>query len=151
MKKEIIENYIFKGFGFPVILPIAVFIINKRESKFLDINMEELKDRVAFSIITYPYAFNGAMTHFIRTYIDFSIDEMADLLDVPKKIISNWEKKDRPINLTERQRSKLILKLKQHFFNKKEIKISEAILNSKDLLNEMHNEPLSVDGLYRVG
>ncbi len=71
--------------------------------------------------------------------------------DVPKKFISNWGKKDRPINLTERQRSKLILKLKQHFFNKKEIKISEAILNSKDSLNEMHNEPLSVDRLYRVG
>ena len=153
MKKEIIENYVFKGFGFPVILPFAVFRENARGTKFLDIDMEELKDKVAFSIITYPYAYSGAILQFIRSYLDLSTIQMAKFLEVAQQTISNWEKKkkDCPLNLTERQRSNLLLKLRLHFFYKKEIKISEAILNSKNSLNEMHNEPLSVDELYRVG
>lgn len=153
MKKEIIENYVFKGFGFPVVLPFAIFRENSRGTKYLDVNMEDLKDKVAYSIITYPYAHTGAIFQFIRNYLDLSTIQMAKCLDVAQQTISNWEKKkkDSPLNLTERQRSKLLLKLRLHFFNKKETEISEAILNSKDSLNEMHKEPLSVDGLYRVG
>jgi DNA-binding transcriptional regulator YiaG len=151
MKKEIIENYVFKGFGFPVVLPIAVFRENKRGIKFLDIDMEELKDKVAFRIITYPYAYTGAILQFIRNYMDLSTIQMAKFLEVAQQTISNWERKDGPLNLTERQRSKLLLKLRLHFFYKKEIEISEAILNSKDSLNEMHDEPLTVDELYHVG
>lgn len=151
MKKEIIENYIFKGFGFPVILPIAVFRENARGTKFLDIDMEDLKDKVAFSIVTYPYAYTGAILQFIRNYLDLSTIQMARFLDVAQQTISNWEKKDGPLNLTERQRSKILLKLRLHFFNKKETEINEAILNSKYSVNKRNDEPLTVDELYRVG
>jgi DNA-binding XRE family transcriptional regulator len=78
---------------------------------------------------------------------------MAKFLDVAQQTISNWEKKKKnePLNLTERQRSKLLLKLRLHFFNKKEIEISEAILNSKESSKQMHKEPLTIDEIYRVG
>jgi len=153
MKKEIKENFVFKGFGFPIILPFAVFKENARGIKFLDIDMEELKDKAAFSIITYPYAYTGAMLGFIRNYLGFSTIQMAEILDVAQQTITNWEKKkkDESLRLTEKQRSNFLLKLRLHFFNKKETEINEAILNSKVSSNEIHDEPLIIDELYHVG
>ena len=78
---------------------------------------------------------------------------MAAILDVAQQTITNWEKKKKneSLNLTEKQRSYLLLKLRQHFFNKKEEEINESILNSKKTSGEIHDEPLVIDDLYRVG
>ena len=151
MNKEIRENYVFKGFGLPVILPFAVFRENARGIRYLDIDIEKLKDKVAYSIITYPYAHTGAILSFIRNYLDLSTIQMAEILDVAQQTVTNWEKKkNKSLNLTEKQRSHLLLKLKQHFFNKKEEEINESILNSKKFSGEIHHEPLVIDELYRV-
>ncbi|MAZ50016.1 MAG: hypothetical protein CME65_15750 [Halobacteriovoraceae bacterium] len=153
MKKEIIENYVFKGFGFPVVLPFAVFKENSRGTRYLDMDMNELKDKVAYRIITYPYAYTGAILKFTRSYLDLSTIQMAEILEVAQQTISNWEKKkvDEPLNLSEKQRSKLLLKLQQHFFNKKEEEINDAILSSRESVNEVHSEPMVIDELYHVG
>lgn len=153
MNKEIKENYVFNGFGFPIILPFAVFKENSRGIKYLDIDMDDLKDKVAYGVITYPYAYTGAILNFIRNYLDLSTIQMAEVLEVAQQTITNWEKKKKneALVLTEKQRSKLILKLQQHFFNKKQDEISEAILNSKQSSEEIHSEPLVIEELYRVG
>jgi DNA-binding transcriptional regulator YiaG len=151
MKKEIVENYIFNGFGFPVIIPLAVFKENARGTKYLDINMEELKDKVAYRMIIYPYAYTGSNLTFLRNYLELSTIEMAEILEVVQQTISNWEKKkERPLVLTDKQRSKISLKVQQHLFNKKQEEISEALLNSRLSSNEVHTEPLILDEFYSV-
>lgn len=149
MRKEIIENYTFKGFGFPVVLPFAVFKENSRGTLYLDMDMNELKDR----IITYPYAFTGAILKFTRDYLGISTIQMAAVLDVAQQTISNWEKKkaSEPLSLSEKQRSKLALKIQQHYFNKKEEEINDAILSSRESFNDVHSEPMVIDELYHVG
>lgn len=153
MKNEIIQNYVFKGFGFPIVLPFAVFKENSRGVRYLDIDMEDLKDKVAYGIMKYPYAYTGAILKFTRGYLDLSTIQMAEILEVAQQTISNWEKKkvNESLNLNERQRSRLLLKLQQSFFNKKEEEISEAILNSRSSVNEAHSGPLVVDEMYCIG
>ena len=153
MNKEIRENYIFKGFGFPVVLPFAIFKENNRGTKYLDMNMEEIKNKVAYGIITYPYAYTGAMLNFIRNYLDFSTIQMAKLLSVVQQTITNWEKKKKneSLNFSDEQRSHLILKLRQYFFNKQEVEIHELILNSKKFKNDLSVEPIVISEFYKLG
>ena len=149
MKREVIENYIFTGFGFPIQLPFAIFKENERGISYLDIDMKELEDRVAFQLMLHPYAYTGAILHFIRNYLNLSTIQLAKTLSVVQQTISNWEKKkNSPIPLNNRQRSYLLLQLKQHFFNKKETDINEAILKFKDSSKIIDHRPLIIDRLY---
>jgi DNA-binding XRE family transcriptional regulator len=152
-KKEIIENYIFTGLGIPVLLPFAVFKENARGVKYLDVDMKELKNKVALSLMMYRYAYTGAMLNFIRNYLGLSTIQMAEILDISQQTVTNWETKKREgsLSLSEKQRSYLVLKLRQCFFNQKETEINEAMLNSRQSSKELHEEPLIIDELSKTG
>lgn len=148
MHQEIVENFVFRGFSFPVLLPIAVFKVNSRGTKFLDINMEELKDRVAFSLMTYPYAYNGGMLYFIRRYLDFSLREMALVLEVNEDDLVRWEEKSQhSVRLTAGQRIALFQELKLCFFKNKEKTIDEGV-KEKESWYEVDEGLLEIGMLY---
>lgn len=148
MHQEIVENFVFRGFSFPVLLPIAVFKVNSRGTKFLDINMEELKDRVAFSLMTYPYAYNGGMLYFIRRYLDFSLREMALVLEVNEDDLVRWEEKSQhSVRLTAGQRFALFQELKLCFFKNKEKTIDEGV-KEKESWYEVDEGLLEIGMLY---
>lgn len=148
MHQEIVENFVFRGFSFPVLLPIAVFKVNSRGTKFLDINMEELKDRVAFSLMTYPYAYNGGMLYFIRRYLDFSLREMALVLEVSEEELVRWEEKSQvAVRLGKEQRIAVFEELKQCFFKNKEKVIDEGV-KERESWNEVNEELLEIGMLY---
>lgn len=148
MHQEIVENFVFRGFSFPVLLPIAVFKVNSRGTKFLDINMEELKDRVAFSLMTYPYAYNGGMLYFIRRYLDFSLREMALVLEVNEDDLVRWEEKSQhSVRLTAEQRIALFQELKLCFIRNKEKMIDEGV-KEKESWYEVDEGLLEIGMLY---
>jgi DNA-binding transcriptional regulator YiaG len=152
MKNEIIENYTFTGFGFPVVLPLAVFKTNSRGVRFLDLDTEELKNKVAINLITHPYTYNGAMLNFMRHYIEFSTIQLAEVLEVAQQTISNWEQKKKNIalDLTEKQKSRLVLKMQQYYLNKLEQKVSENFILSKDSPKSNAEQIVIIDELYKA-
>jgi DNA-binding transcriptional regulator YiaG len=153
MNTEIRTNYIFKGFGFSVLLPMVKFNTNSRDIKTLDIDMDELKDKVADYLLTHKYAYSGAMLNFIREYMSLSTRDLASVLGVSQQTISNWEKdkKHDSVPLNSFQRMMLIMRLKQFIFSQKETIINETIQNSIEVSNEYHEEPLILDDLYQTG
>lgn len=128
MHQEIVENFVYRGFSFPVLLPIAIFKVNDRGTKLLDVNIEELADRVAWSLLTYSYAFTGGQIYFIRKYMEMSPHEMAQLLDVSEGTIRGWEGNSlEATQLNREQRMAIIKGLKESYFAKKERWIEKAM------------------------
>lgn len=153
MNTEIKTNYIFKGFGFGVLLPMVKFKTNARDIKTLDIDMEELKDKVADYLLTHKYAYSGAMLNFMREYMSLSTRDLASVLGVSQQTISNWEKdkKHDSVPMSSFQRTMLVMRLKQFIFSKKETIINETIQNSQDISSEYNEDPLILDYLYQTG
>jgi DNA-binding transcriptional regulator YiaG len=153
MNNDIQTNYIFKGFGFDILLPIAKFKTNARGIKILDASIEHLKDKVADYLLTYKYAYSGAMLNFIREYMSLSTRELASILGVAQQTISNWEKdkKNSSIPTSSLQRTMLVLRLKQFMFSRKENAITETIHSSQETSRVYHEEPLIIDDLYKTG
>jgi DNA-binding transcriptional regulator YiaG len=153
MNTEIKTNYIFKGFGFGVLLPMVKFKTNARDIKTLDIDMDELKDKVADYLLTHKYAYSGAMLNFMREYMSLSTRDLASVLGVSQQTISNWEKdkKHDSVPMSSFQRIMLVMRLKQFIFSKKETIINETIQNSQDISSEYNEDPLILDDLYQTG
>lgn len=149
MEQEIVENFVFKGFCFPVLLPIAVFKVNSRGTKLLDINIDDLKDRVAFGLMTYPYAYDGAKINFIRNYMEMTHEALGAVIGVSGNVIFEWEEaKHITVGLSLEQRHIIIDKLKEFYFNKKEYVIEDSKLRHKETWNEENRDLLEVGMLY---
>lgn len=133
MHQEIVENFVYRGFSFPVLLPIAIFKVNDRGTKLLDVDIEELADRVAWRLLTYPFAYTGGQLYFIRKYMDLTPHQMAESLDVNESTIRGWEANSlEATQLNGDQRLSIINGLKESYFKKKEMWIEKALKNQEN-------------------
>ena len=133
MHQEIVENFVYRGFSFPILLPIAIFKVNDRGTKLLDVDIEELADRVAWSLLTYPYAYTGGQLYFIRKYMELTPHDMAERLDVNESTIRGWEANSlEATQLSPEQRVALVTGLKEMYWAKKEKAIEKALENQEN-------------------
>lgn len=133
MHQEIVENFVYRGFSFPILLPIAIFKVNDRGTKLLDVDIEELADRVAWRLLTYTYAYTGGQLYFIRKYMELTPHEMAERLDVTESTIRGWEGNSlEATQLSPEQRETIVNGLKESYWRKKEAAIKKAQSNREN-------------------
>ena len=96
MKKKIMENYIFEGFGFPVVLHNVV--VGKFEGEeYPELNYQELEFKTVQSLIASPKALTGNQFKFLRKFMKHSLREIADGIEVSHSQIKNWEEKTKEV------------------------------------------------------
>lgn len=89
---KILDVYIFKGFGFDVILKnIVVKSIDGEE--YPAINLNELKNTTAKALLTSKQRLTGYQIKFLRTYLKMSYDEVAAEIHVAASTLRSWENK----------------------------------------------------------
>jgi len=113
MKKKIIEKFIFEGFGFSVLLHNVVVGQYDGED-FPEINYKELKDKTVRALIMSSKAISGAQLQFLRKYMNKSLRDLGEELEVSHAQIKNWE--DRSSELTGLSQNQE-RKLKNHALN----------------------------------
>jgi DNA-binding transcriptional regulator YiaG len=90
MKNKKIKSFIYKAFGFPILL------INVPMKKILgewviDINYNVLEKAVLRSLINKPILLNGAEWRFIRKSLILTTTDFGKIFDVSHAAISKWE------------------------------------------------------------
>lgn len=148
MHQEIVENFVYRGFSFPILLPIAIFKVNDRGTKLLDMDIEELADRVAWSLLIYAYAYTGGQLYFIRKYMELNPRDMAERLAVNESTIRGWEANSlEATQLSPEQRVALVTGLKEMYLRKKE-KVIEKAMGDQENWERADSHVMEIRVLY---
>lgn len=87
-----LKTYIFKGFGFDVLLKnVAINSVDGEE--YPNINMIELKMNTAKALLTNRQRLTGHQFKFLRSYLKMSFDEVSDKIHIPASTLRSWENK----------------------------------------------------------
>jgi hypothetical protein len=93
MKKTIIKNYEFKGFGFPVVfdrMEMRQVLDGETVPLF---NMRVVQDMVFEALVHYPAQMSGNHLAFVRKYMGLTQKEFAYMIGLSTHgRISTWEK-----------------------------------------------------------
>lgn len=89
--KEVVKEFIYDGFGFPVKLH-NVIILKDRDYTYPLIALNDLMFKVATALIIRNEKLSGAKLKFLRKFCNKSLDDFAKILEVSKTTILNWEK-----------------------------------------------------------
>lgn len=92
MKKEILQEYIFTGFGFPVRLK-NVTMITDNSYTYADIEDHKLEKKVLLKLAKSDQALTGAQLKYIRQFLEYTIRDFANLLGVTHPTIIKWQEK----------------------------------------------------------
>ncbi|MEI8348350.1 MAG: hypothetical protein WCG27_12855 [Pseudomonadota bacterium] len=84
--------YVFKGFGFDVIIH-NVEIKEIHGETYPDIDMNELKIITAKEVIKSREGLTGKKLKFLRTFLKLSYQELSKVVDVPPSTLRLWEEK----------------------------------------------------------
>ncbi len=87
-----VKTYIFKGFGFDVLLK-NVSIKTVEGQEYPNINMNELKTDTAKSLIASKQRLTGYQLKFLRTYLKMSFDQLNEKIFIPSSTLRSWEGK----------------------------------------------------------
>ena len=87
-----LKTYIFKGFGFDVLLK-DVNVKSVDGEEYPDINMNELKTDTAKALLTNKQCLTGHQLKFLRTYLKMSFDEVSEKIHIPASTLRSWENK----------------------------------------------------------
>lgn len=140
--KKIVEYYDYQGLGFPIILK-DVAIIQDREYEYALINHHEVMNKAAFNLVIKHENLDGARLKFLRRFINYSLDEMAELTDMPKSTLHNWEKDSgKPLDLPSEKLKCIFLKVRDRLANEISEKLERAIL--KDIIATKDMSPLEI-------
>ncbi len=87
-----LETYIFKGFGFDVLLrDVSIKSVDGQE--YPNIDMKELKTDTAKSLLTSKQSLTGYQLKFLRTYLKMSFDQLSEKIFIPSSTLRSWEGK----------------------------------------------------------
>lgn len=87
-----VENYVFKAFGFDVVLH-NVEINEAHGEAYPNINMNDLKLKTAKEIIKSKSSITGKKLKFLRTFLGLSFNELSNEINVPASTLRSWESK----------------------------------------------------------
>ena len=89
---KIVNDYIFSGFGFDVLIQKAK-ISSADGEDYLDMNMNELKLLTAKALLMNKQRLNGYQFKFLRTFLKMSFDDVSDKIQIPASTLRSWENK----------------------------------------------------------
>lgn len=89
---KVAETYIFKGFGFDILLKNVV-IKKVDDDEYPDINMNELKLDTAKALLASKQRLTGYQIKFLRTFLKMSFDNVESKIRVPASTLRSWESK----------------------------------------------------------
>ena len=87
-----VENYVFKAFGFDVVLH-NVEIKEAHGEAYPNINMNDLKLKTAKEIIKSKSSITGKKLKFLRNFLGLSFNELSNEINVPASTLRSWESK----------------------------------------------------------
>ena len=87
-----LENYVFKAFGFDVVLH-NVEIKEAHGEAYPNINMNDLKLKTAKEIIKSKSSITGKKLKFLRNFLGLSFNELSNEINVPASTLRSWESK----------------------------------------------------------
>jgi len=90
MTKNILKNYIYTGFGFPVKLH-NVELIEFHGEMHPKIDIRKLSEEVIKSLVLQKERLTGNQIKFIRTYFAMSLREFASIVNESHTAIKKWE------------------------------------------------------------
>lgn len=137
------DEYIFKGFGFDILLR-NVNVINKHGEEYPDVNLNEIKFYTAKTLLRSDIRLNGFHLKFLRTYIGDSHDSVSNIIKVPASTLRSWENRGLLVTgmLEEQEKAFRI------YINNRIIE-SERMIFDRDLclskLNQVSSKPLEID------
>ena len=136
MSKKILNKFIFEGFGFPIVLHNVV--VEKYDGEeFPEINYNELRERTVKALIMSSKALTGAQLQFLRKYLNRSLRDLGEDLEVSHAQIKNWE--DRSLEFTGMTQNQE-RKLKNHVLNYL-ISQEQRLLYDKLLIQQIEHIP----------
>ncbi len=140
--KKLIESYEYQELGFPIIIK-DVAIIQDREYEYALINHNEVMNKAAFNLVMKHENLDGARLKFLRRFINYSLDEMAELTDMPKSTLHNWEKDSgKPLDIPSEKLKCIFLKVRDILAKEISEKLEQAIL--KDIIVTKGMSPLEI-------
>ena len=93
MNRKTVKNYLYNGFGFPVLLRKAE--MRKVQGKWLlQIDVENAAEMLIKALPNKSAGLSGAEIRFIRTYFNLSKRKFADELNVSHTAVNKWEDAD---------------------------------------------------------
>ena len=145
MQKKIItlvEMYKYTELGFPIILR-DVAIIKDREYEVAQINHKSVMNSAAYNLVIRHESLDGARLHFLRRFIGLSLDQLADLISIPKSTLHTWEKEiGKPLDIPNEKLRLLFTKVRNVLADQISSKLDNAIV--KEIIKKKTIAPLEI-------
>lgn len=140
--KKLIESYEYHELGFPIILK-DVAIIQDRDYEYAQINHKYIMNSAAFNLVIRHENLDGARLHFLRRFIGFSLDQLAELISIPKSTLHNWEKEiGNPLDIPHEKLRLLFTKVRNVLADQISSKLDHAIV--KEIVKKKGFTPLEI-------
>jgi len=140
--KKLVSFYEYLDLGFPILLK-DVAIIEDREHEYALINHKDVMNKAAFNLVMKHENLDGARLKFLRRFINYSLEEMALLTDMPKSTLHNWEKDSgKPLDIPGEKLKCIFLKVRDILAKEISDKLERAIL--KDIVKTKEFSPLEI-------
>ncbi len=150
MKRKM-EKFVFNAFGFPVLLHDVPIGQTESGEDYLDINMKILEEVVAKTLITSSIPLTGVMLKFLRNFLNLSLRELSQEMDVPHTSLKLWEDgidKITGLELNQEKRLKYLTLL--HIQTKEQKEFSKRIFESRPQ-SYTEEGPLEIISVYKYG
>ena len=102
--KELVAEYTYSELGFPIVLRDVV-IVEDRGYEYPLINHNGVMFQAAYSLVTEHQKLDGARLHFIRRFMNLSLDQFSEVVgDISKSTLHKWEgEKNKVCDLSHQQ------------------------------------------------
>lgn len=150
MKKKM-ERFIFEAFGFPVLLHDVPISETEGGEEFLDINMKILEEAVAKTLIKSTQKLTGAKLKFLRHFLNLSLRNLGNELDVPHTSLKLWEdcsEKETGLELNQENRLKYLVLMHLQTIEQREF--SKKIFGTP-VQHTLHDGPLEIISTFKYG
>ncbi|MFY7992438.1 MAG: helix-turn-helix domain-containing protein [Bacteriovoracaceae bacterium] len=116
--KELIAEYTYNDLGFPIIIRDVV-IVEDRGYTYPLINQNGIMLQVAYSLVTEHHLLDGARLHFVRRFLNLSLDQFASSIgNISKSTLHKWEsEKDKICDLSHEQLRSIYFELKNEIIS----------------------------------
>ncbi len=142
--KELVAEYTYTELGFPIILK-DVIIVEERGYVYPLINHNGVMFQAAYSLVTDHQKLDGARLHFIRRFMNLSLDQFAEVVgEISKSTLHKWEsEKSKICDLSNQQLRSIYLELRNEIVNQIVKKMDRMIV--KDFSEGSELAPLSIE------
>ncbi|KYG64709.1 hypothetical protein AZI86_10890 [Bdellovibrio bacteriovorus] len=142
--KTLVSKYIFKGFGFDVLLK-NIFVETIEGEEFPEINMNDLKLHTAKALLIERQRLTGNQLKFLRTFAKLSFDDVAQRIRVPASTLRSWENRGKEFTgfSVEGERAFRVT-LTNIIFDREKSRYDIELSLTKDFLSPSKNDAIDV-------